>query len=173
MMGDTPLLLLNTLDPITLAPEFQDTVIVYADKAFDSANSWSLPAGKKKPLDYRYDFTKPFTKDRAGEMCVRKTDLSQLVSSFKKTYKLTSEETSVLSQELTSQFPATSGFVKVTMANPSDIASRISWLGDGKPLSILQLFFDFTPEACNKESLTPPSIQIPSDRDGFEVGVIE
>jgi hypothetical protein len=106
-------------------------------------------------------------------MCVRKTDLSQLVSSFKKTYKLTSEETSVLSQELTSQFPATSGFVKVTMANPSDIASRISWLGDGKPLSILQLFFDFTPEACNKESLTPPSIQIPSDRDGFEVGVIE
>jgi hypothetical protein len=79
----------------------------------------------------------------------------------------------ILSPELTAEFPATEDFVKLSLARPTDIAKRISWLGNGKPLTILQLFFDFTPNACNRESLTPPSINIPSDRDGFEVGILE
>lgn len=106
-------------------------------------------------------------------MCVKKANLPALTGSISKAYKLTPDETATLSRELTSQLPSTSDFVKLSLANPSDIASRFSWLGNGKPLSLFQLFFEFTPNACTSESLTPPAITIPSGRDGFEVGILQ
>lgn len=172
-MGNTPIILLNTLEPITLTPDFTGTRIVYSGKQFTDGTGWAFPAGKKQPLDYRYDFTEPFTKVRAGTMCSKKANLPALTGSISKAYKLTPDETSALSRELTSQFPTTCDLVKVTMANPADIASRIAWLGNGKPLSILQLFFELTPGACTTESLTPPTLDIPANRDGLEVGIIE
>jgi hypothetical protein len=171
--GASPLILLNTASPITLTPAFSDIKIVYAEKEFSDGKGWKLPAGKKQPLYYRYDFMEPVPRARAGEMCVKQANLSGLVASLGSAYQLTADETSTLSRELTAEFPTSADFVKVSLANPADIASRFSWKGDGKPLSLLQLFFDFTPGGCTTESLVPPAIDIPVDRDGVEVGILE
>jgi hypothetical protein len=97
VIGYTPLILLNTTDPITLTPDFTNTKIVYAEKAFTDGTGWAFPAGKKQPFYYRYDFIEPFTKTRAGTMCARKADLPSLTASIGKAYKLTPDEANTLS----------------------------------------------------------------------------
>lgn len=170
--GETPLILLNTLEPVMLSPVFHDTKIVYAEQAFSAGNGWALPAGKKLPLAYRYDFTAPFTRLRQGEMCVQKSRLPVLLSAIEDKYRLSTQETFALARELTAEFPQTTDFVHLSLAHPADIASRFSWNGNGKPLSLLQLFFEFTPGGCSNESIAAPIIKLPAKRDGFEVGIL-
>ncbi len=171
--GVSPRILLNTTDTIALSPAFSDTKIVYAEKQFTDAAGWALSAGKKQPLYYRYDFTSKFSKTRVGEMCIKQAMLPKLISSLNNAYHLTDDEAATLSAELTAEFPETDDFVQLSLANPTDIATRFSWTGNGEPLSLLQLFFEFTPGDCTEESLTPPTINLPMNRDGFETGIIE
>lgn len=170
--GISPTILLHTKDAITLTPAFNDTKIVFTTTPFSSGKEWVLPAGDKSALAYRYRFTSPFTNDRAGSMCVKKSSLSSLLSGLSETYALDTKESATLTSELTTEFPLTDDFVQLSLARPADIAARFHWLGDGKPLSLLQLFFELTPNGCSAEALDPPAFEIPVDRDGFETGII-
>lgn len=170
--GKTPTLLLRSDAPVTLVPNFIDTTIVSADRQFTNGNGWLLPAGDKAPLSYRYAFTARFPQKRVGEMCVTKARLPVLISVLESIYGLNTKETTALASELQREFPTTTGFVRLALADPVDIAARFVWQGNGEKLDLLQLFFELTPDACAAEQLIPPQLPIAATRDGFEAGIL-
>ncbi len=172
--GVTPLLLLHSDDPIHLQPAFRQTTIVASDKQFVDEEKYFFPAGTKSPLAYRYDFSGDFTSGRAGTMCVQKQRMPQLIDKIAATYSLSLAEKTVLAQELNAEFPQTKAtdFVQLALAKPQDIAARFQWLANDKPLSLLQLFFEFKTGVCQAEQLTPPDLDFKATREGFEVGIL-
>ncbi len=172
--GITPTLLLHSKDAVVLEPDFRQTRIVAAEKEFNADEAFILPAGKKQPLAYRYEFTADFTPERAGGMCVQKRRLPLLISAIQIAYGLTSAESIVLAQELNGEISKISdkSFLRLSLANPRDISKRFRWLNSGESLDLLQLFFEIDVSACHNEQLVPPRIKIPIERDGFEVGIL-
>lgn len=173
--GVSPLLVLHGKEELVVRPDFYQTKIVYADRAFDRDEAFHFAVGKKTPLYYRYDSVSEFTPDVIGEMCLTRAELPRLIDSIGKKYELFASEVAALARELTEQFPETAAetFVAVELADPADIAERFRWIGDDERLSLVQLYFRLTPEACSKSTLEPPEVSIAATREGFEVGIIE
>ncbi len=171
--GMTPLLLLHTNKAVTLQPDFSQTVMTTADQTFDNDETWFLPTGKKRPLDYEYEFTSDFSVDAIGSACVKKGDYFELIDSISEQLALQPNESTLLAQELFAVTPESDGFLQLTFADPKKIAERIKWRGNGTPLDILQLFFRIEDGNCDEWLLPKFSITADSERDGFEVGVLK
>ncbi len=173
--GVSPLLLLHGEEAITLRPDFIDTRIVYADREFDSDESYAFASGKKEPLFYQYAFTDDFSTERAGSMCAQRKDLPLLLSSIEETYELSPAESTILAREIYNELPlmAETDFIEILFAKPQDVAQRIRWTGNGELLSLFQLFFELTPRACDTLALEPPHIEVTAERAGFEVGLLK
>lgn len=174
--GLTPQILLNSAEAVELEPKFVDARIVEADTAFTAANGWQLAAGKKSPVAYRYEFTADFPTNRIAEFCTQKSRLSNFFDSVSAAYGLTSAETSVLASEINKEVKnaASDDFLTFRLADPSDIAARFVWNGNGEQLDILGLFFEIETNTCTEEKLDLPFSPIQSpERDGFEVGILE
>ncbi len=173
-LGKTPLLQLLTTKPISLTPDFVGAKITYADQEMNTEQSFDLPAGKKQPLYYRYAFTTPFTKTVSQPMCVTKKRLPLLIERLQQAYALSATEVTALARELNSNWPTSNEhFVQLHLANPSDIAERLRWQGNGDLLKLLQLFFSLQADVCTIENLDVPIFVTAPNRDGFEAGILQ
>jgi len=174
--GVSPRLILNTLEPISLSPNFTDIILHSSNMTFDNKESWNMPEGEKPELFYTYRKTKPLTPSSVANTCFNTDTLPALLSDLSNSFNLTSKETDLVTKELTGRIPTQENqFSSFSIANPQDIAQRFSWKGNNKPLNISQLFFERNQETCSEYSFAPTSklSHFPLNRDGFEVGIVE
>lgn len=175
--GVSPRLLLNTLEPITLTPLFTDLILHSSNKNFDENEHWNFPEGEKEELFYEYRPTRPLEAEPVAHLCVNQNTISQLQSDLADTFGLSEKERSLIQEELTGNIlpEGATEFLPFSLANPTDIAKRIAWNGNGNPLNIAQLFFQREPGTCSTYEFTPMTSLSPfdSNREGFEVGMVE
>ena len=175
--GVSPRLLLNTLEPMTLTPSFTNLILHSSSKTFDENESWNFPEGEKEELFYEYQPTQPLEAEPMAHLCVNQNTISQLQSDLADTFGLSEKERSLIQEELTGNIlpEGATEFLPFSLANPTDIAKRIAWNGNGNPLNIAQLFFQREPGTCSTYEFTPMTSLSPfdSNREGFEVGMVE
>ncbi len=171
--GITPRILLNTQEPISLEPDFQDTQMILSDTVFDEPNQWNLPKGKKEEILYRYEFTKPFLGSNSGDICIRSSDMKEFSQVVTEEFSLSEEEKNLLEEELQIVLPQNNEFLHMTIVDEKDIARRFSWKGNDRPISLLQLFFHVDRKGCFEKNIDLPVLSGFQKRDGFEVGFIQ
>jgi hypothetical protein len=171
--GATPKLLLRLPEAVELTPDLDGALITSANLAFASnRQSFSLPAGQKPILDYRYIASENFTPALLGEICVRPQDLGELAARLSDAYQLDAGEKAILLAELEIAVKNDGALTRLRIAEPQDIARVFGWSGNGRPLSLLQLFFDAEPGGCQTEKMHLPLLIPPDGRDGFEAGLL-
>jgi hypothetical protein len=83
----------------------------------------------------------------------------------------------IIEKELYTQIPRDSGYYSVGIAEPSEIAQRISWLFNGKSENIPQLYFQVNSGSCTVKNLEIPPFEMQNTFKNasdiaFEVGVL-
>lgn len=100
--------------------------------------------------------------------------MPELAGHLKNQLSLLPEEAEVIVTELMGEIPYNNSYFRLGLVDPKDISERFSWLGDGKPLDILQLFFHIEEGQCDAKAFGDASmISASEERDGFEAGVLE
>ncbi len=172
----TPAILLHDAGAVTLAPDFKDVRIMTSDVKFDGPHGWSLAAGKKSPIYYRYQTKAPIEAGyESAQSCVSATDAPDYADYLAGYLALNAEETLMLTKELEAQMNE-EVLYGLRIANPADIAERFGWKIDGETADIFQLFFDAEAGACDMPSFATPESTIinaaKAKRDGFETGFV-
>ncbi|QQS59426.1 hypothetical protein IPN35_00860 [Candidatus Peregrinibacteria bacterium] len=174
--GVSPRLLLRTTEPVALSPKFTDIILNSSSLTFDENETWNMPAGEKKELSYEYQTTRPFEVESVANVCMNENTLSSLRSDLSQSFGLSSQELDLVETELFGRIPSEEDvFLPFAIANPSDIAKRILWDGNGEQLNISQLFFRREEGTCPGYAFVPAFSldSFDSNRDGFEVGMVE
>lgn len=172
--GLTPTLVLSIPEAVTLEPAFAGATMAIAQKPFDQGETWILAAGDKKPLSYRYELTEPLTPSYQADFCVDKVSAGKVATALSKPYGLNDAESQAITDELLTEMPKETGYYRVRLADPQQIASRFVWKGNGESLDLLQLFFKVVPGGCDAPATELPlSPVVDADRDGFEAGILK
>lgn len=165
--GSTPQVLVNE-DIIFLSPDFSGVRIVSSDIPFDAKESWKNMGA---PLKYRYEFIDTVAPEMLASACVEKERIWEYTSFLSEKFSLSSEQTHMLLNEISSQLLGSHTTARITLANPNELKPLFRWKNSsGEPLNILELFFSIQSEECI------PFIEDFSwenkDYDGVEVGIL-
>jgi hypothetical protein len=170
--GLTPTLLLHTKKPIILKPVFEGVNIISSEILFDTKEEWHLPAGKKKPLAYKYTFTETFPINYSSTACLQKNDIYAYANYLTEQLSLSPSEKNIIKTELKHAITDQNTFYQIKIANPETIAKHFRWQGNENPLNIFQLFFNAQEKKCSERNFGNIKITAPINRDGFEAGIL-
>lgn len=175
--GDSPHILLNTLEEVVLEPDFKNTKIVFSQKPFNTdSEAWNFEAGEKQALYYEYEFLTSYAEPFVSEACLSQKDISAFSENFQKELNLSIKEVEIMKNELSGLIPPDDGLYKIQLADPRGIQKYISWKTNGSSADILQLYFQRDKNAsCSTRSLgvVPEELfEMSKKREGFEVGLI-
>ncbi len=171
--GQTPTLTLYTDEQIKLEPKFSQTRITFADKIFQPSQEWVFKKDEKKTVSYLYNFLRPFHPLLGEKSCLKKKDIDTYTQNIKKAFGLLDSEGEIVKKELSTAISTEKKTYEVHLANPKDIQTRFAWVGNGKPLHLLQLFFQIREKECLPFITDNFNAEMRSiKRDGFEAGIL-
>ncbi len=170
--GMTPTLLVRTKGALKLIPDFVDVALTTSDRLFTDGQSWDFTEGDTKTIRYKYKSYAPFENSFVGESCIQKKDISDYARFLGDVLVLDPQEESIIEYELEAALKESSSFVRILLANPSDIAQRIRWNNGDERLDIFQLFFAVEDGSCGGTDFGSVELVAPEERGGFEAGLL-
>ncbi len=172
VQGVSPRLVLSSSEEVKLKPSFDDVLVTYASKMFDTGEQqWTLASGNKDTFYYRYAFLKDYGGGYVGEACVAKSDVERYASTIADSLRLNAQEKQALVAELHSGITSEDGYYAVQVADPDDIATRFAWKDGDAALDIFQLFFAVEQNACAGTYFGDIDATNTA-ADGFEAGIL-
>lgn len=175
--GTDPVLMINTDESVTVEPNFVDMLITRANRLFSIAQQWNFVSQKEDFVSFEYLPRAEFSPAIVSQSCVSRADVPEYADLLEESFGLPEYADEIIEKELYTQIPRDSGYHSVGIAEPSDIAQRISWLFNGEAVDIPQLYFQVTSGSCTVKNLENPRSEVQNTFQNasdiaFEVGVL-
>jgi hypothetical protein len=175
--GVDPALVINTNMPVIVEPNFVDMIISRANRIFSLAEQWNFASQKEAFISYEYIARSDFSPSIISESCLIRSDVEEYSENLEQALGLPDYANEIIEKELYTQIPRDSGYYSVGIAEPSEIAQRISWLFNGKSENIPQLYFQVNSGSCTVKNLEIPPFEMQNTFKNasdiaFEVGVL-